>query len=51
MESDQSLRSRFDSGLHGQIWDGMWDMFGNTAYDVTALMKAAWDLKDEYALE
>ena len=29
----------------------MGDMFSNSAYDVTALMKAAPDLEDEHALE
>ena len=41
MESDHLLQSRFYSGLHSQICDGMRDMFRNSAYDVTALMKAA----------
>ena len=37
--------------MHSQIWDGMRDMFRNSAYDITALIKAAWDLKDEHALD
>ena len=48
---DQLLKSRFYSGLHSWIWDDMTDMFRNLAYDVTALMKAAWDLDDEHALD
>ena len=51
MESDQLLWSRFYSLLHSQIWDGMKDMFRNSAYDITDLRKAAWDLKDEHALD
>ena len=46
IESDQLLQSRFYSGLCSWIWDGMRDIFRNSAYDVTALMKAAQDLED-----
>ena len=41
MESDQLLQSRFCSGLYSWIQDGMRDMFRNSAYDGTALIKAA----------
>ena len=51
IESDQLLQSRFYSGLHSQIQDGMREMFRNSAYDVTAIMKAAWDLEQEHALD
>ena len=51
IESYQLLQSRFYSGLHSQTWDGMRDMFRNSAYNVTALMKAAQDLKDGHALD
>ena len=47
----EMLGSRFYSGLCSQIWDGMRDMFRNSAYDVTALMKATQDLEDEHALD
>ena len=50
-ESDQLLRSRFYSGLCSQIWDGLRDMFRNSAYDITGLMKPAQDLKDEHGLD
>ena len=51
MQSDLLLWSRFYSGLHSQVWDSMRDIFRNLAYDVMALMKAAWDLEDEHALD
>ena len=40
MESDQLLQSRFYSALGSQIHNGMTDMFRNSAYDVTVLIKA-----------
>ena len=51
IESDQLLWSRFYSGLHSWILDWMRDMFRNSVYDATALMRAAQDLKDEHALD
>ena len=41
MESDHLLQTRFYSEVHSQIHDGMRDMFRNSAYDATTLMKAA----------
>ena len=51
IESDQLLQSRFYSGLCSKIWDGVRDVLRKSAYDITALMKAAQDLKDEHALD
>ena len=48
---DQLLISRCYSGLCSQILDGMRDMFRNSAYNVTALMKTTWDLKEVNVLD